>query len=181
MMNNGNSKHQSNGFRCLSSLELLAKLKQIKSRLTALVYCQRDRTPNIGKEIKIERVTVLDVKNDFVSSRKQEHHDFTKQFHSLHESLELELKHRHLLLWKDCDSHEFCRQSSSKGTPKTLRSVPTSAPPRNVRAPILLSWTNLVANLTSQQLNNSTFSAQPCCYCVLFKCSVDVSARPLLS
>ena len=48
----------------------LAILKQLKNRLRALVYCQRDRPPNIAKELKKQSITVLDVEKDFASSRK---------------------------------------------------------------------------------------------------------------
>ena len=60
--NNSISRHKNNGFWSLSVLELITILKTLRKTLRALVYNQRDRTPNFVEEMKKENNTVLHVK-----------------------------------------------------------------------------------------------------------------------
>ena len=104
VINNSFSRHKRDGFRSFPVPELLATLNQLEDRLRALVYYQRDRTSNIVEEMKKQNISVLHVEKDFVLSRKQKDQDFMKQFHALHQSLELQMKHLHLLLRNDCNA-----------------------------------------------------------------------------
>ena len=79
------SRHKINRFRSLAVPYLLAILKQLENRLRALVYCQRDRTPNLDEELEKQSITVLHVgKKYFVSSRKQKDLEFMNEFQALH-------------------------------------------------------------------------------------------------
>ena len=81
----------------------MATLNQLENNLRAVVYRQRDWTANIVDELKKQCVTVLHVEKDFVSSRKQKDQDFMKQFRTLNQSSELELKHLQVLIRSDFD------------------------------------------------------------------------------
>ena len=92
---------RSNRFRSLLVREFMAILNQLETRLKALMYCQRDRTPNTVEELKKQSTTVLHVDKELFSYRKQSDESFMKKIRALHQSPELELKHLHLVLHKD--------------------------------------------------------------------------------
>ena len=117
------SGHKSNGFRSLSVPELLAILNKLENKLTALVYCQRDQSLNIVDELKTQSISVLHVEKNFLSSRKQKGQDFVKQFRALHQSLDLQLQHLHLLLRIDCDPQKICPERFSKRARKVLKNA----------------------------------------------------------
>ena len=47
VINNSICKHKSNFYRALSVIDLVNVLKSYQDRIRALVYCQRNRTPDI--------------------------------------------------------------------------------------------------------------------------------------
>ena len=150
--------HTSNGFRSLSVTELLTILNQLEGRLRALVYCQRDWTPNTVEKLKSRSIIVLQVEKNFVSSRKQKCQGFMKQICALHESPELQLKHLHILLRNDCDPQKSC--------PNWLIGFP-GAPVKRWRTPN--PWL---------QKRETTWNC--CSDFVQLRCSFDFSANTML-
>ena len=53
VLNNSISRHVSNNFQTLSVPELIDVLKGLQNKLSALVYCQRHRTPNIFEDLNV--------------------------------------------------------------------------------------------------------------------------------
>ena len=127
VLNNSISRHKSNGFRPLSVPELLEVLKSLENRLRALVYCQRDRTPDIFEHLKVQSIKVFHIERDFVSKRKQRDQVFLRQFRALHQSPELELKHLDIVLKNgdnlDCITDKSRPKRISKRARKALKNA----------------------------------------------------------
>ena len=71
VINNSISRHKSNRLRFLSAPVLLEILDQLENKLRAPMYCQRDRTPNIVRELEKQSFNVLHVEKAFISIRKK--------------------------------------------------------------------------------------------------------------
>ena len=64
-------KHKSNFYRALSVIGLVNVLKSYQHRIRALVYCQRNQTPDIFLQLKETNILVLSIEKDLISLRKQ--------------------------------------------------------------------------------------------------------------
>ena len=71
VINNSVCRHKSNSYRALSVSDLVDVLKSYQNRIRALVYCQRDRTPDIFTELQETNILVLNIAKDLISLRKQ--------------------------------------------------------------------------------------------------------------
>ena len=71
VINNSICRHKSNFYRALSVSDLVEVLKSYQNRIRALVYCQRDRTPEISAELQETNILVLNIAKDLTSLRKQ--------------------------------------------------------------------------------------------------------------
>ena len=69
-INNSISKHRSKNNRSLSTDQLKSLLMRYKENITAIVYCRRNGTDNIDKELKKIGILVLNIVKDFISKRK---------------------------------------------------------------------------------------------------------------
>ena len=96
VLNNSISRHDSNNFQALTVPQLFDVLKSFQDKLSALVYCQRFRTPYIFDALNVLKTDhnyeVFSIVKDFVSSKKQNDPEFLKQYKALHQSPELEMK-----------------------------------------------------------------------------------------
>ena len=66
-MNNFISEHRSNNNRSLSTDQLKSLLLKYKENTTAIVYCRRNVTDKIEKELKNTGILVLNIVEDFIS------------------------------------------------------------------------------------------------------------------
>ena len=117
-------RHRSNNYRPLSVPVLINLLKTLLDKLSALAYCQRDRTPDIfdsreriRKSISIQ---VFSIVKDSISVRKQNNPDLLNQLKALHQSPKIELKNIKFILRKQSDLSSI----TAKNRPKDLVSVP---------------------------------------------------------
>ena len=74
VLNNSISRHESNNFQALTVPQLIDVLKGLQNKLSALVYCQRHRTPNIFEDLNVlktdHNIEVFSIVEDFISSKK---------------------------------------------------------------------------------------------------------------
>ena len=100
VLNKSICRHKSNNYRPLSVSDLINVLK-------ALVYCQRDRTPDVFDSLqeseKSKSIQVFSFVKDYISIRKQNNPDLFNQLEALHQILEIELKNIGLTPRKESD------------------------------------------------------------------------------
>ena len=89
--------------------------KTLQDKLSALVYCRRDRTPDIfdsreGLE-KNDSFQVFSVVKDCISVRKQNNPDLLKQLKALHHSPEIGMKNIDFILRKESDLSSISAKS----------------------------------------------------------------------
>ena len=111
VINNSICKHKSNFYRALSVIDLVNVLKSYQHRIRALVYCQRDRTPDIFAELQKTNILVLSIEKDLISLRKQKDSDYLQNLKALHQSPDLELKHLHTILKNEDDLSQITARS----------------------------------------------------------------------
>ena len=87
-INNSISKHRSNNNRSLSTDQLKSLLLRYKENVTATVYCRRNGTDNIEKELEKTAILVLNIVEDFISKRKAKDQRL-ETFKELHQPLPL--------------------------------------------------------------------------------------------
>ena len=121
VINNTICKHKSNFYRALSVPTLIEVLKSYQNRIRALVYCQRDRTPDIFAELQKTNILVLSIEKDLVSLRKQKDSDYLQNLKALHQSPDLELKHLHTILKHEDDLSQITARSRPKRPSKRAR------------------------------------------------------------
>ena len=63
-----------------------------KENITAIVYCRRNGTDNIEKELKKTGILVLNIVEDFISQRKAKDKELIEKYKELHQPPSLELK-----------------------------------------------------------------------------------------
>ena len=90
MLNNSLSRHRSNNNKPLTPLQLIAVLEKYQERIEAIVYCPRDRTPDIYNQLKRRTLVTVDIV-DIVSRRNQKDPSFLKEYRALHQKPALEL------------------------------------------------------------------------------------------
>ena len=121
VINNSICKHKSNFYRALSVIDLINVLKSYQHRIRALVYCQRNRTPDIFLQLKETNILVLNIEKDFISLRKQKDLDYLQNLKALHQSPDLELKHLHTILKYEDDLSQITARSRPKRPSKRAR------------------------------------------------------------
>ena len=121
VINNSICKHKSNFYRALSVIDLVNVLKSYQHRIRALVYCQRNRTPDIFLQLKETTILVLNIEKDFISLRKQKDLDYLQNLKALHQSPDLELKHLNLVLKYEDDLFQITARSRPKRPSKRAR------------------------------------------------------------
>ena len=107
VFNNSICRHKSNNYPPLLVPDLINVMKTLQDKLSALVYCQRDRTLDIFDSLKeLEKsnsIQVFSIVKDFISVRKQNNPDLLNQLKALHQSPHIELKNIDFLLRKEGD------------------------------------------------------------------------------
>ena len=63
-----------------------------KENITDIVYCRRNGTDNIEKELKKTGILVLNIVEDFISKRKAKDEILIEKYKELHQPPSLELK-----------------------------------------------------------------------------------------
>ena len=121
VINNSICKHKSNFYRALSVIDLVNVLKSYQNRIRALVYCQRNQTPDIFLQLKETNILVLNIEKDFTSLRKQKDPEYLQNLKALHQSPDLELKHLSLILKHENDLHQITARSHPKRPSKRAR------------------------------------------------------------
>ena len=107
--------------------DLVEVLKSYQNRIRALVYCQRDRTPDSFAELHETNILVLNIAKDLISLRKQKDSDYSQNLKALHLELnlelrpDLELKHLKLVLKYENDLSQITARSRPKRTSKRAR------------------------------------------------------------
>ena len=101
-------------------------LKTFQDKLSAIVYCQSNRTPDISdsrKELgKSNCNQVFSIVKDSISIRRQNNPDLLNQLKALHQSLEIELKNNVFILRKESFSSII-----AKSRPKLPSKCPRDA------------------------------------------------------
>ena len=90
--NNSISKHRSKNNRSLSTDQLTSLCLRYRENTTAIVYCRRNGTDNIEKELKKTGTLVLNIVEDFISKRKANDQIFIEKYRELHQPPSFELK-----------------------------------------------------------------------------------------
>ena len=121
VINNSICKHKSKFYCALSVIDLVNVLKSYQHRIRALVYCQRDRTPDIFAELQKTNILVLSIEKDLISLRKQKDSDYLQNLKALHQSPDLELKHLHTILKNEDDLSQITARSRPKRPSKRAR------------------------------------------------------------
>ena len=115
VLNNSICGHKSNNYRPLSVPDLINVLKTLQNKLIALVYCRRDRTPDIFDSLKeLEKgnyTQVFSMAKDFLFVRKQNNPDLLNQLKALHQSLDIVLKNIDSILRKEGDLSSITAKS----------------------------------------------------------------------
>ena len=126
VLNNSISRHESNNFQALTASQLIDELKGLQNKLSALVYCQRHRTPNIFEDLNVlktdHNIEVFSIVEDFISSKKQKNPELLKKYKALHQSPELDLKSLDFILRKENQLSAITDKSRQRG----LASVPAT-------------------------------------------------------
>ena len=102
-------------------IDLVNILKSDQNRIKALVYCQRNRTPDIFLQLKETNTLVLNIEKDFTSLRKQKDLEYLQNLKALHQSPDLELKHLNLILKHENDLSQITARSRLKRPFKRAR------------------------------------------------------------
>ena len=134
VLNNSISRHESNKFQALTKPQLIDVLKALQNKLSALVYCQRHRTPNIFEDLNVlktdHNIEVFSIVEDFISSKKQKNPELLKKYKALHQSPELELKSLDFILRKENQLSAITDKSRPKRTSKRTRNAAKRASPK---------------------------------------------------
>ena len=121
VINTSICKHKSNFYRALSVIDLVNVLKSYQHRIRALVYYQRNRTPDIFLQLEETNILVLNVEKDFISLRKHKDLDYLQNLKALHQSPDIELKHLKLVLKNENDLSQITARSRPKRPSKRAR------------------------------------------------------------
>ena len=123
-INNSISKHRSNNNRSLSTDQLKSLLLRYKENITAIVYCRRNGTDNIEKELKKTGILVLNIVEDFISKRKAEDQILIEKYKELHQPPSLELKTLLLLRRYSADLSTLkAKKKRNRLSPKNCRAI----------------------------------------------------------
>ena len=127
VLNNSICRHKSNIYRPLSVPDLISVLKTFQDKLSAFVYCQRDRTLDIfhsRKELeKTNCIQVFTIEKDSISVRKRNYPDLLNQLKALHQSPEMKLKNIDFILQKESDLSSITAKSRPERPNKRTRNA----------------------------------------------------------
>lgn len=90
VINNSITAHESNEFNPLPVDELIKLLIRYKRNFLAIVYIQREGTPNIIQALKTTGILVVDVINKVISKRKRKNPSLVQKYRLVHQPWELE-------------------------------------------------------------------------------------------
>ena len=120
-INNSISKHRSNNNRSLSTDQLKSLLLRYKENITAIVYCRRNGTDNIEKELKKTGINIVE---DFISKRKAKDQTLIEKYKELHQPPSLELKTLLLLRRYSADLSTLkAKKKRNRLSPKNCRAI----------------------------------------------------------
>ena len=123
-INNSISKHRSNNNRSLSTDQLKSLLLRYKENITAIVYCPRNNTDNIEKELKKTGILVLNIVEEFISERKAKDQILIEKYKELHQPPSLELKTVLLLRRYSADLSTLkAKKKWNRLSPKNCRAI----------------------------------------------------------
>ena len=123
-INNSISKHRSNNNRILSTDQLKSLLLRYKENITAIVYCRRNGTDNIEKELKKTGILVLNIVEDFILKRKAKDQILIEKYKELHQPPSLELKSLLLLRRYSADLSTLgAKKKRNRLSPKNRRAT----------------------------------------------------------
>ena len=95
-----------------------------KEKITAFVYCRRNGTDNIEKELKKTGILVLNKVEDFISKRKAKDQILIEKYKELHQPPSLELKTLLLLRRYSADLNTLKAQKKrNRSSPKNRRAI----------------------------------------------------------
>ena len=96
VLNNSICRYKSNNYQLFSVSDPIYVLKTLQDKLSALVFCQCDRTPYIFDSLKeLEKsnsIHVYSIVKDFVPIGKENKTDLLNQLKALHQNPEVQLK-----------------------------------------------------------------------------------------
>ena len=123
-INNSISKHRSNNNRSLSTDQLKSLLLRYKENITAIVYCRRNGTDNIEKELKKTGILVFNIVEDFISKRKAKDQTLIAKYKELYQPPSLELKTLLLLRRYSADLSTLkAKKKLNRLSPKNRRAI----------------------------------------------------------
>ena len=123
-INNSISKHRSNNNRSLSTDQLKSLLLRYKENITAIVYCRRNGTDNIEKELKKTGILVFNIVEDFISKRKAKDQILIEKYKELHQPPSLESKTLLLLRRYSADPSTLkAKKKRNRLSPKNRRAI----------------------------------------------------------
>ena len=123
-INNCITKHCSNNNRSLSTDQLKSLLLRYKENITAIVYCRRNSTDDIEKELKKTGILVLNIVEDFISKRKAKDQILIEKYKKLHQPSSLELKTLLLLRRYSADLSTLkTKKKRNHLSPKNCRAI----------------------------------------------------------
>ena len=91
-ISNSISKHRSNNNQSLPVEDLVRVLKPLKNRIKAVIYLQRDKSPNIVKDLYKTGILVLDAKKLLLSRKKARSREVLTDLKRIHPSTQAELR-----------------------------------------------------------------------------------------
>ena len=92
LINNSLSKHPNNNNQPLDKTELIAELLKYKHNIRAIIYCQRDKTPNIQKDLKKCGIFTISLISDLLGYRKRFDPKERAKYWQLHQDAPVEWK-----------------------------------------------------------------------------------------
>ena len=78
LFKNYRSKHKSNNFQCLFTLQLNLLLSNYRNRITATTYCQREGTDNILPVLKESAPLTISIVNHIISRKNAKNQNNSK-------------------------------------------------------------------------------------------------------
>ena len=90
IINNSINSHRTNNFRACTAEELTEILKTL-TNISAIVYCQRNGTPDIRNQLISSGFLVIPITKCLISKRKRRT-ELVNEYQALHQDVQLELK-----------------------------------------------------------------------------------------
>ena len=98
ILNNSLTPHKSNNNTALTPKELATELLKYKSRITALVYCERIGAPHAFDDLRDQDFIVIRVTENLLSRRKQNDIPLLNEYSRLHPVADIESKSLFIVL-----------------------------------------------------------------------------------